>query len=88
MSESDPLLDPLRAQMRKALVKYLVQKAIFCPRTGAVLDVRKCVVLNDRDGDPCAVVSQEGWKQIVAEGGDVKLQEAAGVTVDETTVKP
>jgi hypothetical protein len=78
---------PLQIRAHREMVKFLVSKQITCPRTGVVLDYRTCVVLLDRDGDPTAVVSQEGWKQIVAEGGDEKLRLHAQVTVDPETVK-
>ena len=41
------------------LVKYLVQRQIFCPITGNVLDVRTCLVFEDEEGDPAAVYAPE-----------------------------
>jgi hypothetical protein len=46
---------------------------------GHVLDVRTCVVLNDRDGDPRAVLSPEGWAAISDE--NKALLDSLGVTV-------
>lgn len=77
----------LTTHLRGQLVRSLVQRTIMCPRTGEVLDVRTCVVINDTDGNPIAVVSQDGWKVIAAE---VRTQEriaAAGWAVDPTTIK-
>lgn len=71
----------------REVVRCLVQREITCPRTGDVLDVRTCVVLRDSDGDPVAVVSQDGWAAIVNDGGDAILKKTHGLTVDESTVK-
>lgn len=57
--------------IRKNFVRYLVQKSIFCPVSGDVLDVRTCYVILDSDGDPAYVVSPEVGKRIegmVADG--------------------
>jgi hypothetical protein len=59
--------------MRKQLVLALVQRAIFCPVTHEVLDVRTCVVVLDADEDPTAVLSPEGYRQLT------KLAKAKGV---------
>lgn len=48
--------------MRKNLVRFLVQKSIFCPITGEVLDIDSCVVILDPDGDPSMVISPEGYR--------------------------
>lgn len=82
-----PTGNPLVDRMYSEMVRGMVARQITCLRTGEVLDVRTCVVLVDRDGDPHTVLSQDGWAQVVASGGDVKLA-ALGVTVDETTVRP
>ena len=50
----------LATHLRKQLVRSLVQRAITCPLTGAVLDVRTVAVVNDADGDPAIVLSPEG----------------------------
>jgi hypothetical protein len=42
----------------------MVQRAIFCPYTGSVLDVRTCTVLYDADGDPAQVMSPEAGKRL------------------------
>lgn len=36
-------------------IRGLVQKQIFCPITGHVLDYRTCAVVRDADGDPVGV---------------------------------
>lgn len=84
---TDPVLSPMVDMMRKRLVEYLVQKTIFCPVTGTVLDVRTCVVILDRDSDPAAVLSQRGW-DLLQEYPDrlAKLAEA-GMAVDPSTVR-
>jgi len=87
MTTSDPILVPLETMMRKRLVKYLVQKAIFCPATGAVLDVRTCVVILDSDGDPTAVLSQEGWAALVQDPERMAVLAERGMVADPKTVR-
>ncbi len=41
--------------LHHALIKMLVQRHIFCPLTGNLLDIRTCVVVLDKDGDPAHV---------------------------------
>jgi hypothetical protein len=54
----------LEKKMRDTLVTYMVQRLIFCPVTGSVLDVRTCGVLVDADGDPAYVCSPEAYAAI------------------------
>lgn len=42
----------------------LVQKEIFCPFTGEVLDIRTAVFLTDADGDPAYPMSPKAWEVI------------------------
>jgi hypothetical protein len=42
-------------KMHKELIRFMVQKHIFCPITGNVLDMDTCAVVLDADGDPTAV---------------------------------
>lgn len=79
-------MNTLEEHMRAQMVLGMVQRIIFCPNTGEVLDVRTCVVLVDKDGDPAYVLSQQGWKNLVNEGKVEWLKEH-GITVDESTVK-
>lgn len=69
----------LTSILRRNMIRHLVQKTIFCPTTGQILDVRTCVVVNDRDGDPHAVLSPEGWASISDE--NKTLLHSLGVTV-------
>ncbi len=78
----------LQTIIRPQLVRALVSRAITCPRTGEVLDVRTCVVLLDTDGDPLAVVSQRGWVEISGEPATLAALADAGVHVDRSTVVP
>lgn len=66
--------------MRDALKLYLVQRAIFCPITGAVLDVRSCGVFVDGDGDPAYVVSPEAFAAILATPSALESLAAQGLT--------
>lgn len=54
----------IEEKMRKEMVRYLVQREIFCPYTGHLLDIRTCVVLVDKDGDPEIVMAPEAWEVI------------------------
>lgn len=73
-------MSTLAETVRDEMIRYLVSKAIACPKTGAILDVRTCVVINDNDGDPLAVLSPEGWAQI-DQAGRAAIT-AHGFTVD------
>lgn len=77
----------LQTHLRAELVRYLVKRNITCTRTGEVLDVRTCVVLLDSDGDPAAVLSQEGWREILADPRIMADLAAANFTVDPSTVQ-
>lgn len=76
----------LAEKLDAELVRGLVSKAITCPITGEVLDVRTCVVLEDSDSDPKLVLSQDGWKKAVASGRDTALAKH-GITVRSSTVR-
>lgn len=78
---------PLEQHMHEQLVRMLVQRAIFCPRTNAVLDVRTCVVFVDSDGDPRAVMSQAGYQDLITEPDRIERLREMGLVVDESTVK-
>jgi len=80
-------MSELTASVHRHLVRFLVSKAITCPNTGEVLDERTCVVLLDSDGDPAAVISQQGWANLVAIGNDALLEKTSGLVPDPTTVK-
>jgi hypothetical protein len=74
----------LQEHLRTQLVRYLVQRAITCPITGDVLDVRTCAVVLDADGDPAAVFSPEGGRLIAATAGALR----PGYTLMATTSTP
>lgn len=50
--------------VHREFVKYLVQKNIFCPITGKVLDIRTCYAILDADGDPMFVVAPSAGEEI------------------------
>ncbi len=56
--------------------KAAVQRTIFCPVNGKVLDVRTAVMIYTSDGKCAAVVSPEGW----AEKGALLLEKVPGAT--------
>lgn len=83
----DPFFNPLVEKMHRELVKYLVGKAITCPRSGAVLDYRTCVVFLDTDGDPTAVMSPDGYADmIVTQPDTLPWLSEKGITPDPNTV--
>lgn len=75
----------LQQHMRAQLKLSLVQRHIFCPVSGDVMDVRTCVTVLDKDGDPNMVLSPAGWDAIRDESLPKLL--AAGYTVDDPRVK-
>ena len=72
--------------MRDQIVKRLAGRTIFCSVTRQALDARACVVLLDTDGDPRAVLSQEGWCEVLARVGEKHAAER-GLFVDPETVR-
>lgn len=77
----------LTEYLHKGMRKALVQRAITCPRSGSVLDVRTAVFFNDRDGDPIAVLSQGGYVGLVE--NDLSLvnwMSEKRITVDRDTL--
>lgn len=75
----------IRTVVRRNMVKYLVGKAIFCPVSGEVMDVRTCVVLIDAEEDPIYVMSQAGWAATSAKQRETLAR--MGYVVDPGTVK-
>ena len=73
--------------LRQNLVKYLVQRHMFCPISGDVLDVRTCVVILDSDGDPFEVISPRGYRNLrdLAERKGVAMLDE-GYTFDENSL--
>ena len=54
----------INKQVEKQIVKYIVQRNIFCPLSGDVLDVRTCKWLVDKDGVPAYVMSPEAYDSV------------------------
>lgn len=74
-------MNDLEEILRAEMVKYLVQKTIFCPNTGQLLDTGTCVILNDTDGDPIAVLSPAGWANISPNSRELLTER--GITIDD-----
>lgn len=70
----------LETTLRRNLLRFLVQRAIFCPYTGTVLDMDTCAYVNDADGDPHLVMSPEAGK-VLAEKGLPESLTAQGYTL-------
>lgn len=66
--------------IRGELVTYLVSKAITCPYTGLVLDVRTCVVINGTDGDPAVVISPEAYDAMTQDTRDALTERGFTIT--------
>lgn len=43
-------MDAIEAKVNRELIKYAVQRAIFCPYTGQVLDMRRAVLVQVKGG--------------------------------------
>lgn len=69
--KSDTSLDPAMAKKaQREVLKAAVQRAIFCPFSGRLLDVRNAVWVAPAVG-PAAVITAELWdekKDLIAEG--------------------
>lgn len=68
----------LQEHMRFELKRALVSRAIFCPVSGDVMDVRTCVTVLDKDGDPSTVLSPAGWDALVEQDGTIVTRLADG----------
>jgi hypothetical protein len=64
------IVDPLRLRMARQLVKYAIQRNIFCPFTGKVMDVRTAVALfapeDDGGFDFKTVMHPDAWPTVKA----------------------
>ena len=69
---SHRVTDPIRAALIRQLIKYAVQRTMFCPVTGEILDTRKCAALflgeNPESADLKAVISLAAFRRMVAVG--------------------
>ncbi len=82
-----PIGGDLATHVRGQMVKHLVQRTIFCPVDGSVMDVRDVVVWLDRDGDPASVCSPTGYRRLLAERPTaVQILAAKGITVSTETL--
>lgn len=58
------MTNTLENQLKKTLLRALVQRAIFCPFSGELLDVDTCGYFVDADGDPNYVMSMSVYMGI------------------------
>lgn len=63
----------------RMMVKYIVQRQIFCPVTGEVLDIDTCKWFVDADGDPAYVLSPKAYDAAVAVPKIVEALRAKGL---------
>lgn len=56
----------IQQEVDRQMVLFIVQRNIFCPVTGAVLDIRTCKWFVDKDGDPAYVLSPEAYDAAVS----------------------
>lgn len=79
-------MDTLTATANRALIKYAVQRAIFCPFSGAILDVSRAVLVQATGSRPfiCTAAHWDTVKDSVAAG----IQEAkdAGTIGQDVTL--
>jgi len=54
-------------ETRRNAVLYAVQRAIFCPVTGHVLDIDDAYLITENNRKGCSVLSGNAWRK-VAEG--------------------
>lgn len=80
------MTNTIQDEMRRELVRYLVAKAIFCPIKGHVLDVRTCVIINNRAGMPAVVISPEAWDFYNQDSRDAITERGFTVTDPRTAV--
>lgn len=72
------MTNTMENKMRQMLLKALVQRAIFCPFTGKVLDMRKCGYFVDADGDPNYVMDMSVYMKI-ADSGPEEINRLEGL---------
>jgi hypothetical protein len=76
----------LETILRKQLITDLVRRAITCPYTGRVLDVRTVVVFNDADSDPALVIAPEAYEAIGKSAAALFALAERGLNVDMNTL--
>lgn len=57
----------IQQRVDRQMVLFIVQRNIFCPISGSVLDIRTCKWFVDKDGDPAYVVSPEVYDRVVVQ---------------------
>lgn len=57
----------IQQEVDRQMVLHMVQRNIFCPITGEVLDIRTCKWFVDNDGDPAYVLSPEAYGAATAQ---------------------
>lgn len=77
--------DKLRASTTKQLIRYAVQKQMFCPQTKAILDYRTCVLVDvSLDGQPYKTTPVSPTADIARI--KTSLDAISGVTVEFITL--
>lgn len=63
-------MDVLTAKVNRELIKYAVMRAIFCPYTGEVLDMRRAVLVQPNHGSAsvCTAAFWDAHSQTVRDG--------------------
>ena len=74
------MTNTIQDKMLHELVRFLVSKAITCPYSGDVLDVRTCVVINGTDGLPAVVISPAAWDAMSQDTRDALTERGFTVT--------
>ncbi|QGJ88865.1 hypothetical protein PBI_TEAMOCIL_10 [Microbacterium phage Teamocil] len=68
--------------MRQTLRLAIIQRAIFCPLTNVVLDIRTARFILDADGDPYIALSPEGAAQFESDLASGERTLADGYTLE------
>lgn len=51
MSSVKEIMQAFEAKLEAEFIKYAVQKTIFCPKLGSILDYRTCILIEVKAGD-------------------------------------
>jgi len=69
----------VQQEVDRQMVLFIVQRNIFCPVSGNVLDLRTCKWFVDADGDPAYVVDPEVYDKVVAQPATVEALAERGL---------
>lgn len=68
----------IQQEVDRQMVLFIVQRNIFCPVSGQVLDIRTCKWFVDKDGDPAYVVAPHVYDAAIASEATVEALSQRG----------